>query len=346
MAARSRGSGDSTPGSTEPDTRPSSSASATPGGGRSSPSGSPGSPSLTTFVKSQKAHSADDCERWEQGDVAPTFSPRDGSAPSTVIAIEAVGRKMSGGPEVGLGVREGGPMFTLDRESHHAVAVFAQNQRDELRDLGDLAPALNGPGTHQQAMVYTSKSLPTDSRIAEEIAPTLQAAQSESRGGTAGPLIFSSEDSPARMSPSPASGPGSRGRGRASSTSSPESQESLFAPEDTFWSRTSRVFSVPMGDGTSVPSSGRWPTSGFTISPGEFSTPNSSEYPNVGGGCSSLRDVLEADVAPKYFLSQRAAAGILRRAQKRGKALPEHLEAALRAVGCEPPTSTDTEPTS
>jgi hypothetical protein len=106
----------------------------------------------------------------------------------------------------------------------------------------------------------------------------------------------------------------------------------LFAPEDTFYLKTSQVYSHPMKDGTSVPSSGVWPTSGFTISPGVYLTPNSSEYPNVGGVCSSLRDVLEADVAPKYFLSPRAAAGILRRAKKRGKDLPKHLEAALKAV--------------
>ncbi len=230
---------------------------------------------------------------------------------TSVIAIEAVGRKMSGGPEVGLGIRQDGPMFTLDRESHHAVAVFTQNQRDEVRDLHDLAGALPS----QPGMKQTNY------------------------------LSFSSAVSRVKTSPSPANAPDSKGRARASFTNSHESQESLFAQEDTFWSRTSRVFLVPMPDGTSVPSSLRWPTSGFTISPGEFSTPNSSEYPNVGGECSSLRDVLEADVAPKYFLSQRAAAGILRRAQKRGKALPAHLEAALRAVGCGP-TSTDTEPTS
>jgi hypothetical protein len=35
-----------------------------------------------------------------------------------------------------------------------------------------------------------------------------------------------------------------------------------------------------------------------------------------------LADVLEDEVAPKYFLSPRAAAGILRRAEKRGRTLP------------------------
>ena len=46
----------------------------------------------------------------------------------------------------------------------------------------------------------------------------------------------------------------------------------------------------------------------------------------------SLTDVLESDVLQKYSLSPKACAGILRRAEKRGKTLPEPLAAALEAV--------------
>ena len=118
----------------------------------------------------------------------------------------------------------------------------------------------------------------------------------------------------------------------ASSSSSPASQENLFGPEATFWSRTSPVSSVLTADGTFTLSSKRWPTSGFRISRGEYLTPNSSAFPSDGGVSSSLRDVLEETVAPKYFLSPRACSGIIRRATKRGKALPKHLEAALVSV--------------
>ncbi len=53
---------------------------------------------------------------------------------------------------------------------------------------------------------------------------------------------------------------------------------------------------------------------------------------NVAGG-SSLSDILEkGPIPPRFFLSAKAAAGILRRAEKRGKKLPEALEQALRAV--------------
>lgn len=48
----------------------------------------------------------------------------------------------------------------------------------------------------------------------------------------------------------------------------------------------------------------------------------------------NLSQVLEPpeNVPQKYFLSAKAAAGILRRAEKRGKVLPEQLGVALRAV--------------
>jgi hypothetical protein len=43
----------------------------------------------------------------------------------------------------------------------------------------------------------------------------------------------------------------------------------------------------------------------------------------------SLAEILEPQAAPKYFLSARAARGILRRAAKRQRTLPPALEAAL-----------------
>ena len=45
---------------------------------------------------------------------------------------------------------------------------------------------------------------------------------------------------------------------------------------------------------------------------------------------SLLSQILEVNVPQKYFLSARACAGILRRAETRGKTLPPALEAALR----------------
>lgn len=60
-----------------------------------------------------------------------------------------------------------------------------------------------------------------------------------------------------------------------------------------------------------------------------------------GDGCSSsrtsLRSVLEKNVPRRYWLSARACAGILKRAQKRGKDLPALLKTALEWVASSAP---------
>ena len=67
------------------------------------------------------------------------------------------------------------------------------------------------------------------------------------------------------------------------------------------------------------------PTGSWTLS--------TSDWPSAASVC-SLSDVLEetSRVPQRYYLSPKACAGILRRAEKRGKALPTALAAALRSV--------------
>jgi hypothetical protein len=61
-------------------------------------------------------------------------------------------------------------------------------------------------------------------------------------------------------------------------------------------------------------------------------TPNISDWPNDAAVC-SLSQVLETGLIPqRFFLSGTACAGILRRAEKRGKQLPPPLMLALKAV--------------
>jgi hypothetical protein len=56
------------------------------------------------------------------------------------------------------------------------------------------------------------------------------------------------------------------------------------------------------------------------------------EFHSAAAAC-SLSGILEAGNVPqRFFLSATACRGILRRAEKRGKALPERLKAALQAV--------------
>ena len=58
-------------------------------------------------------------------------------------------------------------------------------------------------------------------------------------------------------------------------------------------------------------------------------TLNLSEKPRVPNP-TLLSDILEEDADPKYNLSSKACKGILNRASKRGKRLPEVLEEALK----------------
>jgi hypothetical protein len=146
-------------------------------------------------------------------------------------------------------------------------------------------------------------------------------------------LTSSAEASPAKTSASqddvrdskPANDP-------AFSSSSCGSPMSLFNPEGMSSLRTYPDYFPAKADEISLSYSRRWPSSGFTTSPGECWTADTSESPNDGAESSSLADVLQADVPAKYFLSPKAAAGILRRAEKRGRELPTHLSAALEAV--------------
>lgn len=62
---------------------------------------------------------------------------------------------------------------------------------------------------------------------------------------------------------------------------------------------------------------------------GVSSTLNFSECPNVVKESSLSQVLITGSIPQKYFLSARACAGILARAQKRGKILPHSLKAAL-----------------
>lgn len=70
-----------------------------------------------------------------------------------------------------------------------------------------------------------------------------------------------------------------------------------------------------------------WPDGGGRH--GEYWTLSSSVWPSGASVC-SLSSTLETGGVPRrYFLSARACAGIIRRAERRGKALPRELREAL-----------------
>lgn len=86
---------------------------------------------------------------------------------------------------------------------------------------------------------------------------------------------------------------------------------------------------------TLLSSSKKWSTSGRVTLRGESWTAASSELPSVAAEC-SLSQILEANAPGKYFLSPKACAGILRRAENRGKKLPAALATALEQVALSP----------
>lgn len=161
------------------------------------------------------------------------------------------------------------------------------------------------------------------------------------------PLMFSVEASRAKTGVSLDADEESKGSDQACSLSLPGSPMSLFDLEDGCCLRTSPGFSLPahvrdaqsakrflstIAEPTSSWCSPSSPTSGFTTSRGECWTAVTSECPSGGDASTSLQDVLLDEAPERFSLSPRAAAGILRRAQKRGRVLPQALRLALMEV--------------
>ena len=74
----------------------------------------------------------------------------------------------------------------------------------------------------------------------------------------------------------------------------------------------------------------------ISVSPGEYLTLNTPEFPNFQGrsrsegSVSSLSDILVVgNIPPKYYLTVKCAGGILHRAERRNKTLPPVLKEAL-----------------
>lgn len=198
---------------------------------------------------------------------------------------------------------------TLD--SGTGIALYVGNQRREVREM--------------------------------EVAPALSSRE----GSTQAPFVSSPEGSPVRTSPSRVPGRDSRESEAASSSRRPESQ-TLFSEMAGGSSLRTYPDSFPRtADEISESFSRRWPSSGFTTSLGECWTADTSECPSDGGAFSSLPDVLLATVPERFFLSPKAAAGIIRRAHDRGKVLPPRLAADLAELASHlPDDDRKTTPTS
>ena len=141
-------------------------------------------------------------------------------------------------------------------------------------------------------------------------------------------LTSSAAASPARTYQWPVSVRASLADAQASGMSFTESCPSCGLPFAS--SRTFPGFLAPIADVISGSSSGAWANSGL-LSDGAYWTVSTSESRNAAAVC-TLSAVLQEHVSSKYFLSAKAATGILRRAERRGKTLPTPLMLALEAL--------------
>jgi hypothetical protein len=79
-------------------------------------------------------------------------------------------------------------------------------------------------------------------------------------------------------------------------------------------------------------------------SPTEFWTLNGLESPSDVAVCSLSHTLEIGDVQQRYFLSAKACAGILRRAERRGKELPPALKASLEMSAANGPREPEAQP--
>lgn len=160
---------------------------------------------------------------------------------------------------------------------------------------------------------------------------------SEDGTGRGTPIVSISSlaASPAKTGVLPDNEPGSPAPAPAFSSTGPNGSQSSLFDQPGSCLRTSRD-SYPLVAGETLgPSWGRWPTSGMGWR-GAFSTLATSECPSDAVEC-SLSDILVGNPDPRYALSARAAKGILRRADARGRQLPPALEDALRQLSANTP---------
>lgn len=200
----------------------------------------------------------------------------------------------------------------------------------------------DGPGSPTSATSFNWHvgGDPTNSLTLKTTSPTLGA-----KGSTAPAVLLPGrqrpsgpEGSPARTSASPASGEGSStARDRVSHSPTSPLWSDTDLPSSS--SRTFRDSSQAMAVATLGDSSVRWRNSGTWGHTG-YSTLVTSECRSDDGGCSSsestLASILQASAPPRFSLSATAATGILRRASKRGRELPDGLLSALTSLATSP----------
>ena len=92
------------------------------------------------------------------------------------------------------------------------------------------------------------------------------------------------------------------------------------------WQDSASLYPKTAGE----PKAWRWVRT--DLSNGACLTRSGSEWRSGGVACSLSSTLETGPIDSRFFLSRTASEGILRRAERRGKTLPEALEMALRAA--------------
>lgn len=103
------------------------------------------------------------------------------------------------------------------------------------------------------------------------------------------------------------------------------------ACQEPLSSRTCTGFSLATEDETSPSYSRRWTSSGM-VSDGVCLTAKTSESPSNAVASTLLPCIETGEVPQKYFLSQNAATGILRRVDRMGRNLPPSFRRSLETL--------------
>ena len=113
-----------------------------------------GSPAALPFRKSKKASSVDDYETWVPSEHSNTLNCFDvGDTRSTVAIVE------DKSPTLTTRMQGSTGWAPYNETAHLVPMAFTQNQREEIRELGDKAGTLSSqPGTHQQT--YIAEGVP------------------------------------------------------------------------------------------------------------------------------------------------------------------------------------------
>jgi hypothetical protein len=149
-------------------------------------------------------------------------------------------------------------------------------------------------------------------------------------------LMLCVVDSPAKTSASPENDVALMASAVVSGLSSNEL--STLLSQRGWSSKMFRAYSLATVEPTLPSSFNGWLSAGMAWG-GECLTVKASDLPSDGSVC-LLSEVLEHQVDARYYLSPKACAGILRRAERRGKVLTDRLRIALQHIMHEDQTTT------